>query len=292
VDAGRVTPLPGEMDFETGAAFFFTYGTSLHALRDRGRLEAGETLLVLGAAGGVGLAAALLLPLCHEPARRLESGSAERTPVGRLARDLFGALARRRDLALTLVGGSLLCYGSSSTLHVVTWLVEARGMPYGRASVAAGAIGVVAGLLGNLAGGAFADACARRRPNGHLWSLLPLTAFFGFSALSFYLLPVGTPLFYLFWFLAATSTSAWFGPLFAAVQELSPPHTRATTVAFAVLALNLLGVGPGPLVTGAIGDARGLTAGLVVSVGVLLLAIVPLTLAARGVGKPTPAAAP
>ncbi len=57
VDAGWVTPLPAGMDFETGAAFLFTYETSLHALRDRGRLEAGETLLVLGAAGGVGLAA-------------------------------------------------------------------------------------------------------------------------------------------------------------------------------------------------------------------------------------------
>jgi NADPH2:quinone reductase len=57
VDAGWVTPLPAGMDFETGAAFLFTYETSLHALRDRGRLQAGETLLVLGAAGGVGLAA-------------------------------------------------------------------------------------------------------------------------------------------------------------------------------------------------------------------------------------------
>jgi NADPH2:quinone reductase len=57
VDAGWVTPLPERMDFETGASFLFTYETSLHALRDRGRLEPGETLLVLGAAGGVGLAA-------------------------------------------------------------------------------------------------------------------------------------------------------------------------------------------------------------------------------------------
>jgi NADPH:quinone reductase len=57
VDAGWVTPLPAGMDFDTGASFLFTYETSLHALRDRGRLEAGETLLVLGAAGGVGLAA-------------------------------------------------------------------------------------------------------------------------------------------------------------------------------------------------------------------------------------------
>ena len=57
VDADRLIPLPEDMDFDVGAAFLFTYETSLHALRDRGRLKAGETLLVLGAAGGVGLAA-------------------------------------------------------------------------------------------------------------------------------------------------------------------------------------------------------------------------------------------
>jgi NADPH:quinone reductase len=50
-------PLPEGMDFITGAAFLLTYATTDHALRDRGALAAGETLLVLGASGGVGLAA-------------------------------------------------------------------------------------------------------------------------------------------------------------------------------------------------------------------------------------------
>jgi NADPH:quinone reductase len=56
-EAARLVALPEGMDFVSGAAFLLTYGTSDHALRDRGGLEAGETLLVLGAAGGVGLAA-------------------------------------------------------------------------------------------------------------------------------------------------------------------------------------------------------------------------------------------
>src|SRR5436190_5200777 len=56
-EAHRLIPLPSRMDFSTGAAFLLTYGTSDHALRDRASLKAGETLLVLGAAGGVGLAA-------------------------------------------------------------------------------------------------------------------------------------------------------------------------------------------------------------------------------------------
>ncbi len=57
IEASRLIALPEKMDFSSGAAFLLTYGTSDHALRDRGALRAGETLLVLGAAGGVGLAA-------------------------------------------------------------------------------------------------------------------------------------------------------------------------------------------------------------------------------------------
>ena len=53
----RLLPMPDGMDFPTAASFILTYGTSDHALSDRGTLAAGETLLVLGAAGGVGLAA-------------------------------------------------------------------------------------------------------------------------------------------------------------------------------------------------------------------------------------------
>src|SRR5213083_1710608 len=56
-EAARLLPIPDGMDFKSAAAFVLTYGTSDHALRDRGALRAGETLLVLGAAGGVGLAA-------------------------------------------------------------------------------------------------------------------------------------------------------------------------------------------------------------------------------------------
>jgi len=56
-DAKRLLPIPAGMTFATAAAFGLTYATSDHALRDRGELKDGETLLVLGAAGGVGLAA-------------------------------------------------------------------------------------------------------------------------------------------------------------------------------------------------------------------------------------------
>ena len=57
VKAGKTVRLPEGVDFDTAAAFTLTYGTSWHALVDRAGLKAGETVLVLGAAGGVGLAA-------------------------------------------------------------------------------------------------------------------------------------------------------------------------------------------------------------------------------------------
>jgi NADPH:quinone reductase len=56
-EAGRLLPIPPGMSYTDAAAFGLTYATSEHALVDRGALENGETLLVLGAAGGVGLAA-------------------------------------------------------------------------------------------------------------------------------------------------------------------------------------------------------------------------------------------
>lgn len=55
--AGAFLPMPDDMDFDVAAAITLTYGTSYHAVADRGALQAGETMLVLGAAGGVGLAA-------------------------------------------------------------------------------------------------------------------------------------------------------------------------------------------------------------------------------------------
>jgi len=57
VKAARMIPIPEKMDFATASAFVLAYGTSLYALKDRAKLAAGETLLVLGAAGGTGISA-------------------------------------------------------------------------------------------------------------------------------------------------------------------------------------------------------------------------------------------
>ncbi|MCR6644557.1 MAG: NADPH:quinone oxidoreductase family protein [Terricaulis sp.] len=55
--ANRIMPIPDAMPFDEASAFILTYGTSYYALKDRGLLKPGETVLILGAAGGVGVAA-------------------------------------------------------------------------------------------------------------------------------------------------------------------------------------------------------------------------------------------
>ena len=55
--ASRTLPLPDEMEYQEASVFLLTYGTSYYALKNRGRVQPGETVLILGAAGGVGLAA-------------------------------------------------------------------------------------------------------------------------------------------------------------------------------------------------------------------------------------------
>lgn len=57
VNYKQVFPKIREMDFATAASFMLAYGTSYHALKDRAQIQPGETMVVLGAAGGVGLAA-------------------------------------------------------------------------------------------------------------------------------------------------------------------------------------------------------------------------------------------
>lgn len=57
VTEDKLTPMPDGMPFDVAGSFLMTYGTCWHALKDRAQLAAGETVLVLGAAGGIGIAA-------------------------------------------------------------------------------------------------------------------------------------------------------------------------------------------------------------------------------------------
>lgn len=86
VPANNLAPIPADMDFNAAAASLMVYSTSYYALKDRAHLKAGETMLVLGAAGGVGLTAVELGK--HFGARVIAAASSEDKLA--LARD-YGA---------------------------------------------------------------------------------------------------------------------------------------------------------------------------------------------------------
>ena len=129
VDEALVTPVPAGLDFTVAASFGLVYATAYHALRDRARIKAGETLLVLGAAGGVGLAAVELGKLfgarviaCASSDEKLETCrrfgadvtiNYEREDLREALRNPGGAV----DIALDPVGGKY----SEPALRAMAW---------------------------------------------------------------------------------------------------------------------------------------------------------------------------
>jgi len=108
--AEALTPLPEEVDFITGAAFLLTYGTAYHALAGRAALEQGEVLLVLGAAGGVGIAA-------------IEIGKA----LG--ARVIAGASSpEKRTLCREHGADEVIDYGAAELKAALTALTSGKGV--------------------------------------------------------------------------------------------------------------------------------------------------------------------
>jgi NADPH:quinone reductase len=142
VDAAAVVPIPDAMDFVTAAAFPVAYGTSHFALTHRGGLKPGETMLVLGAAGGVGLTAVEIGK--HLGARVIAAaGGPDKLAVARQhgadevidyrsesirdrVRDLTGGLGA--DVVYDPVGGDAF----DQALRAVNW--EARMLVIGFAS--------------------------------------------------------------------------------------------------------------------------------------------------------------
>lgn len=193
-------------------------------------------------------------------------------------------------LLYTIAGGIIVTFSTAATIHVLTWLVRERGFEFRQAAIMTGGIYALAGTVGNVAGGWIADWCEARWRGGRLWSLVATQALLAPPTMLFFVAEPGSATFYAAWVLSSLRGTIWYGPLYAAAQDLAPAASRATAVAFLMLAINLLGAGPGPWLAGAIGDRWSLTAGLLATTAAGLLSIVPFTLAARTLQLPSVAA--
>lgn len=188
VPVERAVRMPDAMPFDEAAAFTMTYGTSYHAFRQRGGLQPGETVLILGAAGGVGLAAVELakamgarviaaasspekLALCRQYGAdaTIDYGSEDlRAGIRRVTQS--GAV----DIVYDPVGGPL----AEPALRSLGW-----GGRYLVIGFAAGTIPAFAANLllvkGSAAIGVFWGDFVRRQPDAHLRNMADLFALHG-----------------------------------------------------------------------------------------------------------------
>lgn len=194
--------------------------------------------------------------------------------------DFIDVLRQSPALMLTIAGGAIVTFSTAATIHVLTWLVRERGLEFRQAALMTGGIYALFGTIGNVAGGWFADVCAARWRGGRLWSLVVTQAVLVPPTVLFFSSAPGSTAFYAGWVLSSLRGTIWYGPLYAATQDLAPAGARATAIAFLMLAINLLGAGPGPWLAGAIGDHWSLTEGLILTTWIGLLAVVPFAMAA------------
>ena len=240
---------------------------------------------VLGAAGLLFVPALLMM---KNPARAVAAKQTKRVAApnwGEIFRSLGRALRASPALGLTILYGTLINYSAASTIHVLTWLVEERGMDFQNAAYLSGRIYAAAGLMGVVLGGYVSDWCHARWQGGRLWFLVVKGLVFLPFVYGFYTLPAEGPLFFLCWFMGSLHSTSWYGPVFATVQDLAPGRIRATVVAFLLLTINLLGTGPGPWITGMIADRYTIWTGLVTAVAVGYLGLIPGAIAARRYGR-------
>ena len=139
VPAGRMFPVPDGVPFEKAASLLMTYGTTIHGLKDRGHIKQGDTVLVLGAAGGVGLSAVELAKAYGarvvaavsseekgEVARKAGADAVVIYPKGEMDKDASKALANAfktacgpegANIVYDIVGGQY----SEPALRAIAW---------------------------------------------------------------------------------------------------------------------------------------------------------------------------
>ncbi|HQV02031.1 MULTISPECIES: MFS transporter [unclassified Novosphingobium] len=169
-------------------------------------------------------------------------------------RVLIAALRQSPALCLVIGGGVALHIAVGAAAFDQLWFVEERGFERAEIAKLTGFMTVVAGIAGSLFGGYAGDWWYRTRKSGRamllFWMILALAPL----TLGFRIVPADS-----IWFVPGIGAGifllcAYYGPAVSTIQELSPPSSRATVVAFNILCVNAVGLGIGITATGALID--------------------------------------
>jgi predicted MFS family arabinose efflux permease len=206
----------------------------------------------------VGLAGLLLAPVfrltVREPMRGGLDAASQRLPAPPM-RQVLGALARKPAfwlLAFGAASSSIMGYGLF--FWVPSLFVRSYGLDLVEVSLFFGGIVLIGGTAGIWLGGSLADRYGAARRSAY--ALVPAAALL--ACVPFYALGVFSPALTLAFFVFLVPTAlglVWLGPVLAAVQHLVVPGMRATASAVFLFVNNLIGIGGGTLLIGALSDA-------------------------------------
>lgn len=218
--------------------------------------------VALFAAGipGILLAIVFKLTIKDPPRGYADAKPAERSPEIPLA-TVFATLWRKKSFRYLILGGALcsFCgYGAGALQPLL--FNEAFGMTIRDLGIWLGLFGLVTGVLGTYLGGWMGDKFGATNPKrfvqAPMWGLI--------ISLPFHVAAMFMPtwqLWMLVFFLPALLNNLWIAPVFALAQGLAPLAMRAMATAVMLFVVNLIGLGFGPVVVGAVADVIGAIVG-------------------------------
>jgi MFS family permease len=195
-------------------------------------------------------------------------------------REAFAYLGSRRAFVFIALSAALhgfSSYGSGTWTNV--FLMRVHGLNVAQAGMIIGTLTVLVGATGAYLAGRLTDRLGRSDARWYMW----IPALASVAALPFVLLflSLGDPVLAVVAYLPGQLlVNSWVGPTYAMTQGVAPPRMRALAAAIVVFAINLVGMGLGPVVVGALNDFLAPTYGLEAVRYSLMVAAVPHTLAA------------
>ena len=204
--------------------------------------------------GGIGVIFALIMFFIKDTPRKNIIETNQKVKFKSVAKELIKALKKSPALTLCIYGGVVFHFVLGAAVYDQVWYVKERGFDRAEIAQYTGYIIVVFGILGNLIGGIGSDWFTKKyklvRPMFLFWFMI-------------FLLPINIagrlvmPDNIIFWISMAIGSmqlGAMYGPTFSTVQELAPPHLKATVIAFFILNLNMIGMFLGTTGAGVIID--------------------------------------
>jgi predicted MFS family arabinose efflux permease len=206
--------------------------------------------------GAIGVAVALPLSLLKDE-RHAQEAAERGAPFAQQMRDVWLAMRTTPAVLWTMTGFVLVHTAFAGLSFAQLWLVRERGLDAAGIARQIGALQLVFGALGSLAGGVLGDRLARRMKGGHAGFLVALVALCGPLMLAYRFVPAGSVLFYMGMCAGFFLPLATYGPANALIQGLMPERMRSTVTGVTMMLINVFAIAIGNLAAGAVSDRLG-----------------------------------